>query len=221
MVGLPLTLDNCEDALKPSAPRCCSSISKNHKRETPVKVMKIARSTLVCAAVVVTISTIAAAQPQGDYGPPLETVKTFDKFKLVGVGVSHEGRIFASAPGAQSGDRLVEVNAQTGAVTPYPDQTWNTSGSDTEHEWVVPQAMWVDKADHLWVLDSGRAVMTGAGPSAKPKLVEFDLADNKVIRSFGFDGTVAPTDSSTHRPCPWVRVPDEHRKSGQPCRAGP
>ena len=74
-----------------------------------MKVMKVARSTLVCAAVVVAISTIAAAQPQGDYGPPLETVKTFDTFKLVGIGVSHEGRIFASAPGAQSGDRLVEV----------------------------------------------------------------------------------------------------------------
>jgi len=160
-----------------------------------VNIMKITRNTLVCAAVIVGVSTIAPAQPKGDYGPPLETVKTFDTFKLVGIGVSHEGRIFASAPAAQSGDRLVEVNAQTGAVTAYPDQTWNTSGSDTEHEWVVPQAMWVDKADHLWALDSGRAVMTGSGPSAKPKLVEFDLASNKVIRSYGFDGTVAPTDS--------------------------
>ena len=160
-----------------------------------MNIMKITRNTLVCAAVIVGVSTIAPAQPKGDYGPPLETVKTFDTFKLVGIGVSHEGRIFASAPAAQSGDRLVEVNAQTGAVTAYPDQTWNTSGSDTEHEWVVPQAMWVDKADHLWALDSGRAVMTGSGPSAKPKLVEFDLASNKVIRSYGFDGTVAPTDS--------------------------
>jgi sugar lactone lactonase YvrE len=160
-----------------------------------VKIIKVARNALICAAVVGGIFPVGSAQAQGDYGPPLETVKTFDTFKLVGIGVSHEGRIFASAPGAQSGDRLVEVNAQTGAVTPYPDQTWNASGSDTEHEWAVPQAMWVDKADHLWVLDSGRAVMTGAGPSAKPKLVEFDLASNKVIRSFGFDSTVAPTDS--------------------------
>jgi sugar lactone lactonase YvrE len=89
----------------------------------------------------------------------------------------------------------VEVNAQTGAVTPYPDQAWNTSGTDTEHEWAVPQAMWVDKADHLWVLDSGRAVLTAADQGAKPKLVEFDLSNNKVIRSYGFDDTVAPTDS--------------------------
>jgi hypothetical protein len=88
-----------------------------------MKITKIARNTLVCAAVVVGISTLASAQPQGDHGPPLETVKTFDTFKLVGIGVSHEGRVFASAPAAQSGDRLVEVNAQTGAVKPYPDQS--------------------------------------------------------------------------------------------------
>ena len=160
-----------------------------------VKIAKLASIALVCAAVAAGISPVVSAQPQGDYGPPLETLKTFGTFKLVGIGVSHEGRIFASAPAAESGDRLVEVNAQTGAVTPYPDQAWNTSGTDTEHEWAVPQAMWVDKADHLWVLDSGRAVLTAASPGAKPKLVEFDLSSNKAIRSYGFDGTVAPTDS--------------------------
>jgi sugar lactone lactonase YvrE len=160
-----------------------------------MRIIEVARNALVCAAVVVVIPTIASAQSHGDYGPPLEAVKTFDTFKLVGIGVSHEGRIFASAPAAQSGDRLVEVDAQTGATAPYPDATWNGSGPDTEHEWAVPQAMWVDKADHLWVLDSGRAVLTGAGPSTKPKLVEFDLTGNKVMRSYGFDGTVAPTDS--------------------------
>jgi hypothetical protein len=81
----------------------------------------------------------------------LRLARVFDGLETSLVGVSHEGRIFASAPAVQSGDRLVEVNAQTGAVTPYPDQAWNTSGTDTEHEWAVPQAMWVDKADHLWV----------------------------------------------------------------------
>lgn len=160
-----------------------------------MQITKLARIALACAVVATGIAPALSAEPQGDDGPPLETVKTFDTFKLVGIGVSHEGRIFASAPAAQSGNKLVEVNAQTGAVTPYPDEAWNTSGTDTEHEWAVPQAMWVDKADRLWVLDSGRAVLTAAGQGAKPKLVEFDLGTNKVIRSYGFDGTVAPTDS--------------------------
>jgi sugar lactone lactonase YvrE len=150
---------------------------------------------MLAAAAVCIGPAIASAQRPGDEGPSLQTVKTFDTFKLVGLGVSREGRIFASAPAAQSGDRLVEINMQTGAMTPYPDQTWNASGSDAEHEWAVPQAMWVDTADHLWVLDSGRAVMNGSGPSTRPKLVEFDLAANKTMRAYAFDGTVASTDS--------------------------
>lgn len=142
----------------------------------------------------VALSSVASAQTKGDYGPPLETVKTFDTFRLVGIAVSHEGRIFASAPAAKSGDRVVEVDAHTGKTTPWPDKAWNTPGADPEHEWAVAQAMFVDKADHLWVLDTGRAVLT-AGNGAKPKLVEFDLATNKVAHQYGFDGVVAPTDS--------------------------
>jgi sugar lactone lactonase YvrE len=160
-----------------------------------MRITKFAAQTLFSAVIVAGTSSIASAATKGDYGPPLETVKTFDQFKLVGIAVSHEGRIFASAPAAQSGNRVVEVNPGTGAVAPYPDQAWNTQGADAEHEWSVPQAMWVDKADHLWVLDSGRVVLTGADQGAKPKLVEFDLTSNKVMRIYGFDGIVAPTDS--------------------------
>ncbi|HET6305935.1 MAG TPA: L-dopachrome tautomerase-related protein [Rhodopila sp.] len=137
---------------------------------------------------------MATAAPPQKYGPTLTTVKSFDDFALVGLGVSHEGRIFASAPAATSGNKLIEVNPATGAVTPYPDQGWNQQGGDTAHEWSVPQAMWVDTADNLWVLDSGRAVLAGGQP-IPPKLVEFDLKTNKVIRSYGFEGVVAPTDS--------------------------
>ena len=47
-----------------------------------------------------------AALPQ-KFGPPLIAVKSFDHFALVGIGVSHEGRVFASAPAAKSGNKLV------------------------------------------------------------------------------------------------------------------
>jgi sugar lactone lactonase YvrE len=140
------------------------------------------------------MSVPAGAQSPKTFGPPLETVKTFEHFQLVGIGVSHEGRVFASAPAAHSGNRLVEVNPDTGAVTPYPDRSWNETGNDAAHEWAVPQAMWVDEADHLWVLDSGRAVLS-VGQPVPPKLVEFDLVTNKVIRSYGFQEVVATTDS--------------------------
>lgn len=150
--------------------------------------------TLLGALGLTSLSSPARAQLPKKFGPQLETVKIFQHFQLVGIGVSHEGQVFASAPAAQSGDRLVEVNPRTGAVKPYPDQSWNQNSNDPAHEWAVPQAMWVDAADHLWVLDSGRAAPS-AGEPAPPKLVEFDLATNKAIRSYGFQGAVAPTDS--------------------------
>jgi sugar lactone lactonase YvrE len=153
---------------------------------------------LTASALLLAIATGApqlatAALPQ-KFGPPLIAVKSFDHFALVGIGVSHEGRIFASAPAATSGNKLIEVNPGTGAITPYPNQSWNESGTDPDHQWAVPQAMWVDKADHLWVLDSGRAVLSAGQPIA-PKLVEFDLGTNQVIRSYGFQGVVAASDS--------------------------
>jgi sugar lactone lactonase YvrE len=152
-----------------------------------------AASALLLAIATGAPGSATAALPQ-TFGPKLIAVKSFDDFALVGIGVSHEGRVFASAPAATSGNKLIEVDPATGAVTPYPNQAWNTAGTDTAHEWAVPQAMWVDKADHLWVLDSGIAVLS-AGQPIPPKLVEFDLSDNHVIRSYTFEGVVAPSDS--------------------------
>jgi sugar lactone lactonase YvrE len=151
-------------------------------------------ATALLLAVATGAPCMATAVLPQKFGPPLIAVKSFDHFALVGIGVSHEGRVFASAPAAKSGNKLVEVDVSTGAVTPYPNQSWNEAGTDPDHEWAVPQAMWVDKADHLWVLDSGRAVLS-TGQPIPPKLVEFDLNKNQVIRSYAFQGVVAPSDS--------------------------
>ena len=149
-----------------------------------MKKIKFVASMLSLAIAAAVPCAASAALPQ-NFGPPLITVKSFNHFPLVGIGVSHEGRVFASAPAAKSGNRLVEVNVHTGAVSPYPDQTWNAGGTGHDR-WDVVQAMYVDKADHLWVLD------VGSGP-IPPKLVEFNLTDNQVIRNYGFQGTVTPT----------------------------
>jgi sugar lactone lactonase YvrE len=135
-------------------------------------------------AVAWAVPGFASSPLPATFGPPLIAVKSFDNFKLVGIGVSQEGRVFASAPTAKSGNRLVEVNAKTGTVSPYPNQSWNQGGVGPD-KWDVVQAMTVDTADHLWVLDVG----SGRIP---PKLVEFDLRDNQVIRYYGFAGTVTP-----------------------------
>ena len=131
-------------------------------------------------------------------GPPLETVKTFgDDFRLVGIGVSSKGRIFATAPASNVRSRysMVEVDPATGAVTPYPDAAWNNFDKhhDGASQWISVQALWVDKDDHLWALDSSLPKVDQQ--RLPPKLVEFDLSTNRVIHQYDFKGVVSAEDS--------------------------
>jgi sugar lactone lactonase YvrE len=134
----------------------------------------------------------------GRIGPPLETVKAFeDDFRLVGIGVSAKGRVFATAPSSRVRSRysMVEVNPKTGDITPYPDAAWNNFNEqgDGKSQWISVQALWVDKNDHLWALDSSLPKVNQE--RLPPKLVEFDLATNKVIRQYDFNDVVSPKDS--------------------------
>ena len=64
---------------------------------------------------------------------------------------------------------------------------------DGKSQWTSVQALWVDKADHLWALGlfsaEGRS-----GVRLPPKLVEFDLSTNRVIRQYDFKGVVSTKD---------------------------
>ena len=78
---------------------------------------------------------------------PLETVATFDDdFRLVGIGVSREGRVFATAPSSVKRSRysMVEVDTKTGALTPFPDESWNVFKPDEDgaKQWISLQALW-------------------------------------------------------------------------------
>jgi sugar lactone lactonase YvrE len=150
----------------------------------------------ICATTPVTAQNALPNSPK--VGPPLETVKSFeDDFRLVGIGVSAKGRVFATAPSSNVRSRysMVEVDPRTGAVTPYPDAAWNnfTEQGDAKSEWISVQALWVDKSDHLWALDSSLSKLDQ--DKLPPKLVEFDLATNKVIREYDFKGVVSPKDA--------------------------
>ena len=138
------------------------------------------------------------AQDFGKVGPRLETVKAFgDDFRLVGIGVSAKGRVFATAPSSEGRSRfsMVEVDSKTGAVTPYPDVAWNifSEQGDGKSQWISVQALWVDKADHLWALDSSLSKVDQE--RLPPKLVEFDLSTNRVIRRYDFNDVVSAMDS--------------------------
>jgi sugar lactone lactonase YvrE len=167
----------------------------------------MAKKTMLARAsvrIVLAVGILAVAQNSGDardsgkVGPPLETVKAFgDDFRLVGIGVSAKGRVFATAPSSQARSRfsMVEVDPKTGVVTPYPDAAWNnfSEQGDGKSQWISVQALWVDKADHLWALDSSLSNVNQE--RLPPKLVEFDLSTNRVIRQYDFNGVVSAKDS--------------------------
>jgi sugar lactone lactonase YvrE len=140
----------------------------------------------------------AGQQDTTRVGPPLETVKAFeDDFRLVGIGVSREGRVFATAPASRdrSAYSMVEVNPKTGELKPYPDADWNKFDEQGKgsSEWISVQALWVDGKDHLWALDSSLPKVDQE--RLPPKLVEFDLSTNKIIRQYDFHGVVSAKDS--------------------------
>ena len=105
--------------------------------------------------------------------------------------------MFATVPSSVVRSRfsMVEVDPKTGAVTPYPDAAWNSFNEqgDGKSEWISVQALWVDKADHLWALDSSLPKVDQE--RLPPKLVEFDLSTNQVIRQFDLKGVVSARDS--------------------------
>jgi sugar lactone lactonase YvrE len=157
---------------------------------------RISGAFLAAAALIAAVP--ARAQTADTVGPPLETVKTFgDDFRLVGIGVSHEGRVFATAPSSQVRSRysMVEVDPKTGNITPYPNEDWNkfSENPGDRPEWISVQALWVDKANHLWALDC--SLSNADQEKLPPKLVEFDLATNKEIRQYGFKGVITAQDS--------------------------
>jgi sugar lactone lactonase YvrE len=167
-------------------------------RELPLFKVTLQKITILS----LTLSSLAAhgagTQDEAKVGPALESVKAFeDNFRLVGIGVSAEGRVFATAPASQvrSAYSMVEVNPKTGDLKPYPDADWNKFDEQGKGntEWVSVQALWVDGQDHLWALDSSLPKIDQERPP--PKLVEFDLSTNRIIRQFDFNGVVSQKDS--------------------------
>lgn len=138
-------------------------------------------------------STRASAAPG-----VLETVATFgDDFRLVGIGVSSTGRVFATAPSSVRRSRysMVEVDTRTGELRPFPDADWNRydpNGSG-DGQWISAQALWFDERDHLWALDSSLASVDQQ--RQPPKIVQFDIHSGKMLRAYTYGNVVTPKDS--------------------------
>lgn len=116
-----------------------------------------------------------------------------------GVAVSRTGRCFVSSPNWHDGhDWSVAELKPDGSRTPYPDRFWNAYdgrlGVSPAAQFVCVQSVHVDSADRLWVLDPASPRLAGVVPGGA-KLVEIELATDRVVRIIPFDESVAPKES--------------------------
>jgi sugar lactone lactonase YvrE len=114
--------------------------------------------------------------------------------RWTGIAVSREGRIFVCFP-RWSDDVEVSVGevAGSGDVVPFPDGDWNTwtaSGAPGEH-FICVQSVYMDKQNHLWILDAASPDLQGVVPGGA-KLLEVDIGKGRVVRTILFDEAVAP-----------------------------
>lgn len=125
--------------------------------------------------------------------PRLEVVASFGESQPIGVSVSSDNRVFVSFPRREPYTMgLSEII--DGERKPYPDTNWNAKEGASDGHFVNVQDIYVDTEDQLWVLDS-KPSTTGSvfgkdgseeSTQGQFKLVQIDLASNKVVRQYTF-----------------------------------
>jgi len=114
-----------------------------------------------------------------------------------GLAISPEGRVFVMMPrfDGEVPYTLGEV-ARDGSVTPYPDAVANAIDPDAPQRSLiyVPNGVF-DTQGHLWVLDAGLPEGKGPPVPGGAKLVQFDLATNRALRTIPLESGIVPTSS--------------------------
>lgn len=135
-----------------------------------------------------------------DSGWTIEQVAAFGH-QVTGVSVSEDNRIFVNFPRwtEDSAVSVAEVG-KDGSLRPYPDEQWNAWRNARKDElppdkhWVCVQSVVADGRGSLWVLDPAAPAQAHL-VSGGAKLVQVDLASDRVTRSIAFDEEAAPQGS--------------------------
>jgi sugar lactone lactonase YvrE len=129
----------------------------------------------------------------------IELVADFEH-QVTGVSVSEDGRIFVNFPRWTEDNAISVAELKDGRLRPYPDEEWNAWRNAKKDQvtpndhWVCVQSVVADGRGSLWVLDPAapsQAQMVAKGP----KLVQIDLASDKVSKVIAFDEDAAPQGS--------------------------
>jgi sugar lactone lactonase YvrE len=126
--------------------------------------------------------------------PELNEVAQFKGAQVTGVTFSDDGRLFANFPRWRENVpfSVVEV-LPDGTSKPYPNEKWNAwNGKPEKNQFTCVQSVLAHNKS-LFVLDPSSPEMKGVIGNAK--LYQFDLATNKLIKTWEFDKKVAPEKS--------------------------
>lgn len=155
---------------------------------------------LIASGIVLATSTLliscASHEPAAGFEPEWEKlvveVAQFPKAQPTGVAVSSTGRVFVNFPywDKRPGVSVAELDAD-GVLQPFPSRSWNkwdgSSATSALRSFVSAQALYIDKDDYLWALDSGSPRQESGVVIAGPKLFKIDLSDNSIAQVFYFD----------------------------------
>ncbi len=75
-------------------------------------------------------------------------------------------------------------------LTPYPDAAWNSGrpSEDGSHTFQNAHALRIGPDGTLWIVDAGSQESGNRNESHGPKLVQIDVATNKVLRTYDMSG---------------------------------
>ena len=105
-----------------------------------------------------------------------------------------QSRIFVAGPRwTGSKGPAVALIDRKGDAIPYPDRAWKAwrAGADPTHAFVDVNAIHLDSKGSLWAVDTGSPTFGGDPLPGGAKLVQIDLATNKVLRVIPFGADIA------------------------------
>ena len=162
----------------------------SHRARGMIRIM------LPALAMLTVLVSCATHRQAADFEPEWEKlvveVAQFPHAEPTGVAVSRDGRVFVNFPywDKRPAVSVAELD-DDGTLHPFPTRSWNKwdghSATSALRSFVSAQALYVDKDNYLWALDSGSPRKESGVVIAGPKLFKFDLTDNSIVQVFYFD----------------------------------
>ncbi len=127
----------------------------------------------------------------------LELVATLGPDQPAGVAVSDSGRLFVTFPRHDGPVAATLAELKQGVASAYPSAALNQPSPDRAGTTLFSvQTAQVDASNHLWALDTGTLQFGQPPVTGAPKLVEIDLATNRVLRTIVIPSQALVSDSA-------------------------